>query len=69
MIGSIAEPPSAIRRTAPTKSPTSLIRSLRSYPAPSAVSANSLSARPTSTYCDSTSTPTDGCLVRISSAA
>ena len=58
MIGSIAEPPSAIRRTAATKSGTSLIRSLSRYPAPSAVSAKSLSARPTSTYCDSTSTPT-----------
>ena len=62
MIGSIAEPPSAIRRTAATKSGTSLIRSLSRYPAPSAVSAKSLSARPTSTYCDSTSTPTSGWL-------
>ena len=69
MIGSIAEPPSATRRTAATKSLTSLIRSFNRYPTPSAESASSFIASPTSTYCDSTSTPVAGYVARISSAA
>ena len=60
MIGSIAEPPSATRSTAATNSLTSLIRSLSRYPAPSAESARSFIARPTSTYCERTRTPTVG---------
>ena len=60
MIGSIAEPPAATRSTAATNSLTSLMRSLSRYPTPSAESASSRIARPSSTYCDSTSTPMEG---------
>ena len=69
MIGSMAEPPSATRRTAPMNSLTSLILSLSRYLAPSAESESNFIANPTSTYWDSTSTLTDGCRARISSAA
>ena len=45
------------------------MRSLSRYPTPSAESASSFIASPSSTYCESTSTPTEGWRARISSAA